>query len=162
MIYLVARVLKYRKALIPTPSFHDYERVISRMKHAKEPWAINGIADRVASLLSNCGSYDEESRSAHNREKERVFRALKEMDGILPFPPTVNYILCQWRKTDNLDDLLTHLLEKGLYLRDCRNFPGLENNFFRVGLRIPRENDLLLARLNVPLRFCQALRQDGV
>jgi len=122
-----------------------HEKVISRMKHAKEPWAINGIADRVASLISDCSDYDEKSRSAHNAEKKRVFQALKEMDGILPFPPSVNYILCQWRKTDNLDHLLAHLLEKGFYLRDCRNFPGLEKNFFRMGLRIPEENDHLLS-----------------
>jgi L-threonine-O-3-phosphate decarboxylase len=122
-----------------------HEKVISRMKHAKEPWAINGIADRVASLISDCSDYDEKSRSAHNVEKERVFLALKDMDGILPFQPSVNYILCQWLKTDNLDHLLAHLLEKGLYLRDCRNFPGLEKNFFRMGLRVPEENDRLLS-----------------
>ena len=124
-----------------------HEGVISRMKHAKEPWAINGIADRVASLLSECADYDEKSRIAHKEEKERVFHALKEMDGILPYPPSVNYILCQWRKTDNLDHLMAHLLEEGLYVRDCRNFPGLEENFFRMGLRIPEENDLLLSAI---------------
>ena len=125
-----------------------HERIISRMKRAKEPWTINGIADRVASLISNCYDYDEKSRSAHNVENERVFRALKDMDGIVPFPPSANYILCQWRKTDNLDHLLAHLVQRGLYLRDCRNFPGLEENFFRVGLRVPRENDRLLSALS--------------
>jgi len=125
-----------------------HKRVISRMKHAKEPWAINGVADRVASFLSECTDYDEKSRPAMNAEKGRVFHALKDMDGILPFPPSVNYILCQWLKTDNLDHLLTHLLANGMYLRDCRNFPGLEENFFRVGLRIPEENDRLLSLIS--------------
>ncbi|MBW2709717.1 MAG: pyridoxal phosphate-dependent class II aminotransferase [Deltaproteobacteria bacterium] len=122
-----------------------HESVISRMKHAKEPWAINGIADRVASLLSGCTDYDEKSRLAMNAEKERVFEALKDMDGILPFPPSANYILCQWRKTDNLDHLLAHLLTNGVYIRDCRNFPGLEKNYFRLGFRIPEENDRMLS-----------------
>ncbi len=125
-----------------------HETVISRMKHAKEPWAINGIADRVASLLSECTDYDEKSRLAMNAEEERVFRALKDMDGILPFPPSVNYILCQWLKTDNLDHLLTHLLANGVYIRDCRNFPGLEKNYFRLGLSIPEENDRLLSLIS--------------
>ncbi len=125
-----------------------HENVISRMKRAKEPWAINGIADRVASLLSECTDYDEKSRLAINGEKERVFSALKDMDGILPFPPSVNYILCQWLKTDNLDHLLAHLLANGVYIRDCRNFPGLEKNYFRLGLRIPEENDRLLSLIS--------------
>jgi threonine-phosphate decarboxylase len=122
-----------------------HEDVISRMKHAKEPWAINGIADRVASLLSECADYDEKSRLAVNAEKERVFHALKDMDGLLPFSPSANYILCRWHKTGNLDPLLAHLLTNGVYIRDCRNFPGLEKNYFRLGLRIPEENDRLLS-----------------
>ena len=125
-----------------------HEDVISRMKHAKEPWAINGIADRVALLLSECTDYDQKCRLAMNAEKERVFRALKDMDGILPFPPSANYILCQWLKADNLDHLLAHLLANGVYIRDCRNFPGLEENFFRMGLRIPEENDQLLSLIS--------------
>ena len=125
-----------------------HKDVISRMKHAKEPWAINGIADRVASLLSECTDYAEKSRRAITAEKERVFHALKDMDGIRPFWPSANYILCQWRKTDNLDHLLTHLLEEGLYLRDCRNFPGLEENYFRLGLRIPEENNRVLSLIS--------------
>ncbi len=125
-----------------------HEKVISRMKHAKEPWAINGIADGVSSLLSECTEYDEKSRIAHNAESDRVFHKLKNMDGILPFQPSVNYILCQWLKTDNLDHLLAHLLANGMYLRDCRNFPGLEENFFRLGLRIPEENDRLLSLIS--------------
>jgi histidinol-phosphate/aromatic aminotransferase/cobyric acid decarboxylase-like protein len=39
------------------------EPVISRLKKAKEPWAINGIADRVASLLVECSDYENETRS---------------------------------------------------------------------------------------------------
>ena len=125
-----------------------HETVISRMKHAKEPWAINGIADRVASLLSDCTDYGEKSRRAMNTEKERVFRALKDVDGILPFKPSANYILCHWRKTENLDHLLAHLLANGIYLRDCRNFPGLEDNFFRMGIRVPKENDRLISLIS--------------
>lgn len=125
-----------------------HEDVISRMNRAKEPWAINGIADRVASFLSECADYDEKSRIAHNAERKRVFHALENMDGILPFPSLVNYILCQWRKTDNLDHLLAHLLTNGMYLRDCRNFPGLEKNFFRMGLRVPEENDRMLSAMS--------------
>ncbi len=59
-------------------------------------------------------------------------------------PLPLNFLLCQWQRTDNLDHLLVRLLENGMYIRDCRNFAGLEENFFRVGLRIPGENDQLL------------------
>ena len=124
-----------------------HKDIISRLRQAKEPWTVNGIANQVASLLVDCSDYAIETRLMVKNESRRVFRMLEQMDGILPFPPSANFMLCQWQKTDNLDHLLTHLLENGMYIRDCRNFPGLEENFFRLGLRTPEENDQLLRSL---------------
>jgi len=121
------------------------EAVVSRLRNAKEPWAINGIADRVASLLVQCNDYDKQTRSLVKKERARVFHRLVGLDGIIPFSPTANYILCQWVKTKNLDDLLKHLLSNGVYIRDCRNFTGLNENFFRIGLKTPEENDRFLS-----------------
>ena len=121
------------------------EAVISRLRNAKEPWAVNGIADRVASLLVQCSDYDAKTRSLVGQERVRVFQKLDSLDGIIPFSPSANYILCQWTKTGNLDDLLKHLLSNGVYIRDCRNFPALEDNFFRIGLKKPEENDRFIS-----------------
>jgi len=55
-----------------------------------------------------------------------------------------NFFLMQWRGRGSLDRLLGHLLQQGIAVRDCRNFAGLEENFFRFAIRTPRENDLLL------------------
>ncbi|MBL7212720.1 MAG: threonine-phosphate decarboxylase [Desulfobacteraceae bacterium] len=124
------------------------EQVISRFKKAKEPWTVNGIADRTASLLVECADYEDETRSVVKKERERVFHGLRGLDGVIPFSPSANYILCQWVKTGNLDDLLRHLLSNGVYVRDCRNFPGLEKNFFRIGLKTIEDNDRLLSLLS--------------
>ena len=124
------------------------EAVISRLRSEKEPWAVNGIADRVASLLVRCSDYDDQTRSLVKKERARLFQTLERLDGITPFSPTANYILCQWTKSPDLDDLLKHLLSRGLYLRDCRNFPGLKENFFRIGLKKPEENDRFFSALS--------------
>ena len=124
------------------------EPVISRLKNAKEPWTINGIADRVASLLIQCADYDDETRVAVREEMRRVFAGLKNLAGVIPFSASANYILCQWVKTSDLDDLLRHLLSNGVYVRDCRNFPGLGENFFRMGLKKADDNDLVLSLLS--------------
>jgi len=124
------------------------EPVISRLKNAKEPWTINGIADRVALLLIQCADYDDETRVAVREEKRRVFEGLKNLDGVIPFSSSANYILCQWVKTGDLDDLLDYFLSNGVYVRDCRNFPGLEENFFRMGLKTADDNDRLLSLIS--------------
>lgn len=123
------------------------EEVISRLREKKEPWTVNGIAERIAPILLDCRDYEEKTRLLTTGERERVFKKLKGMKGINPFPSYANFILCQWKRTGDLDDLIRHLLSNGLYVRDCRNFPGLEDNFFRVGLRTAEDNDLLISVL---------------
>jgi len=122
-----------------------HSKVISRLRQSKEPWTVNGIADRVAPLLLECINYEKRTRREVALERERIFRGLKQLDGIIPFPCSANFILCRWTRTENLDDLVHYLLENSAYVRDCRNFPGLENNFFRIGLRSPDDNDKLLS-----------------
>lgn len=123
------------------------EQIVARLKAAKEPWSVNGIADHVGMLLAACGDYEEETRTMVVHECNRVQQRLRAVAGILPYPSPANYILCQWTRTGNLDDLLRHLLSHGAYVRDCRNFPGLEKNFFRIGLKGRQENDRLLSLL---------------
>jgi threonine-phosphate decarboxylase len=122
-----------------------HSEVVSRIKQSKEPWTINGVADRSAPLLLECSGYEHETRAMVRDERSKVFQYLARVDGVRPFPGTANFILCQWNRTRDLDDLLYHLLSNGVYVRDCRNFPGLESNFFRVGLRTPAENARLLS-----------------
>jgi len=125
-----------------------HSKIISRLRQAKEPWTVNGIADKVAPLLLECIDYEKQTRREVAVERERIFKGLEQLDGILPFPCSANFILCQWTGTENLDDLMSHLLENSAYVRDCRNFPGLENNFFRIGLRSPDDNDKLMSILS--------------
>ncbi len=124
------------------------EELISRLRDAKEPWSVNGVADRVAHLLLECNDYEQESRLEVSRERARVYNALEELEGITPFPSNTDFILCRWASTGNLDDLIQYLLVNGVYVRDCRNFPGLKDNFFRIGLRMAGENDQLLSILS--------------
>ena len=125
-----------------------HSKTISRLRQAKEPWTVNGIADKVAPLLLECTDYEHRTRHDVAMERKRIFKKLEQVDGIIPFPCSANFILCQWTGTEDMDDLIHHLLANGAYVRDCRNFPGLENNFFRIGLRSPDDNDKLMSILS--------------
>ncbi|MCD6561831.1 MAG: threonine-phosphate decarboxylase [Deltaproteobacteria bacterium] len=129
---------------------------ISRMTDIKEPWTINGIADKVAPLLVHCDDYELRSRLTLKIERDRVYRKLESIDGITPFSSTANFILCRWTCTDNLDDLLRYLLSNGVYVRDCRNYPGLKGNYFRICIRKHEENNELVSIIkNCSLRTSQ-------
>ena len=121
---------------------------IDKLKQNKEPWSVNGIADKAALLLMDCEKYEKDTIKYLNNERERVFKELIRIDGIDPFPSSANFFLCRWKKTGDLDDLIRYLLKNGIYIRDCRNFSGLEDNYFRFGIRSVKENNLLLSLLS--------------
>jgi len=125
-----------------------HKDLISRIRASKEPWTINGVADRVALLLRECAEYESKTRIFISRERNRIRKKLEGIEGIKPFPSSTNFILCRWKRTGELDDLLNHLLKNGIYVRDCRNFPGLEDNYFRIGLRNSGENDQLISLIS--------------
>lgn len=123
------------------------DEVILRLRKSKEPWTVNGIADKIAPILLKCNDYEQETHISVTRERDRVFQRLLEIKGIHSFASSANFFLCQWCANEDLDHLIHYLLTKGVYVRDCRNFPGLEAGFFRFGLRSTADNELLIDAL---------------
>ena len=120
-----------------------HPKTIAQLQAFKEPWTINIVAEKLASVLLRCLEYEETTRELISSERQRLHSLLRTIPGIRVFNPTANFFLAQWTSTENLDDLLFALLLKGLYVRDCRNFEGLEQNYFRFAIRTPPENDHL-------------------
>ena len=119
--------------------------IISRLRQLKEPWSVNRIAEKVALKLIDCADYEEKLANLIRRERPRVYSRLKNIAGFQPFEPAANFLLTRWTQTDELDDFLLFMMGSGIHLRDCRNFPGLEDNFFRMAIRRPEENDRVLS-----------------
>ncbi len=118
---------------------------ISRLRPLKEPWSVNRVAEQVALVLLSCADYEKRVAKLIRQERPRVFGRLQNIPGFRAFEPSANFLLVRWTRTAELDDLLHFLLSSGIHLRDCRNFPGLEDNFFRMAIRKPEENDHLLS-----------------
>jgi threonine-phosphate decarboxylase len=118
---------------------------ISRFRPLKEPWSVNRVAEKVAVQLISCAAYEKQLSQLIRQERNKVFERLQDIAGLRVFEPSVNFVLARWTKTDDLDDLLRCLLSLGVHLRDCRNFPGLQDNFFRMAIRRPAENDRVLS-----------------
>jgi len=126
-------------ALISTPE--NVKFILSK----KEPWTVNIIAEEVCKRLDSTDEYEAKTLAFISKERQRLYNALLKMDHITPVPSETNFILCKY--DGDMDRLLKHLLKNGIYVRDCRNFDGLKKNFFRIGIRTPEENDLLLSKL---------------
>jgi threonine-phosphate decarboxylase len=118
---------------------------ISRLRPLKEPWSVNRVAEKVALKLIGCADYDKNVTQLIRRERPRVFDRIREISGFQAFKPAANFLLARWTQTKDLDDFLSFMLRSGIHFRDCRNFPGLEDNFFRMAIRQGEENDRVLS-----------------
>lgn len=73
------------------------------------------------------------------REREYLTAELEKL-GLRVFPSDANYILFQSRDRE----LHQKLLDKGILIRDCRDYHGLTAGFYRTAVRTHRENTALL------------------
>ena len=73
------------------------------------------------------------------REREYLMAELESL-GFRVFPSDANYILFQSRDWE----LHQKLLDKGILIRDCRDYHGLTAGFYRTAVRTHRENTALL------------------
>ncbi len=125
-----------------------HPEVISRLLDYKEPWTVNAVAESVAVRLLECGAYEESLRTMIFSERERMEASLSMLDGMNLAGGAANFFLAQWNRGCSLDDLLVYLKSQGIHVRDCRNFSGLEVNYFRFAIRTPIENSRLLDSLH--------------
>jgi histidinol-phosphate/aromatic aminotransferase/cobyric acid decarboxylase-like protein len=77
--------------------------------------------------------------------KGPLAEALGRIKGIRTFPPSANFVFGQiTRGQGSVEDLQERLMARGILIRNCANFPGLDSTYFRVAVRTPEENARLV------------------
>jgi threonine-phosphate decarboxylase len=123
----------------------SHPETIQKLTRFKEPWTVNAIAQKACELLAHDDRYDQKVNALISTERARMQTRLSELTAFDILPGgEANFLLVHWKNTDDLDSLLKHLLEHGLFVRDCRNFTNLPTNCFRIAIRTPHENAKLL------------------
>ncbi len=110
------------------------------MKKHKEPWTINTLAQKAGITAIDDRGYQERTVAVIAEEKRFLEKELAAQ-GIDYVPSAANYYLL---KLDHAQMVVASLREKGLLVRDCSNFPGLDCSYIRIAVRSHRENAILL------------------
>lgn len=118
--------------------------LINLLRPLRQPWTVNALAIEAGLFLLEHGEPAIPQLDAYLEETERLRQSLRQIDGIRIFETKTNYMLCEVTQTTapKLKDHLIH--EHGMLIRDCSNFYGLSNHFFRVSAQKPEENDALV------------------
>lgn len=121
--------------------------VVDRLAALHAPWSVNSLA-QVAGIASLADSVHMQ-RTLDCVATERSFLAagLAGIDDLAPYPSAANYILVEIKKGPPSGVLRDLLVRERILIRNCANFAGLGERFFRVAVRTREENMRLLAAL---------------
>ena len=103
--------------------------LLERMEAATQPWNVSLPAQAAGvAALEDTGRV-ERTRQFVAEERRWIVERLKEL-GITYFPSQANYLLL---KSDR--NLFAELLKRKILIRDCQNYEGLEQGFYRIAVR---------------------------
>ena len=126
------------------------ESTVNKLMQFKEPWTVNTFAQIAGQVAINDVEFASNTREYMSGEKAFLYEGLSKINGIRPFQPSVNFILV---RIDNVEitssEIQDLLIKDNIFIRDCSNFIGLSEKYFRVAVKTRDENQKLLRALKL-------------
>ena len=120
--------------------------LLAAMGGAGQPWGVSGPAQAAGIAALEETNYVEAVRAQIQAQRPRLAGELSRL-GLRVVPGEANYLLF-WSPVP----LVGPLRERGILLRDCANYHGLCEGWYRTAVRTAEENSRLLAALEEILR----------
>jgi threonine-phosphate decarboxylase len=114
------------------------------------PWSVNAFAQAIGAEVIADKAFQERTRNWITGERSFMFQALNSIKEIEVFPSETNFLLFRIleKKEAVAQGLYTYLLSQSLLIRNCGNFKGLDESFFRISIRERLDNQKLLDSIN--------------
>jgi threonine-phosphate decarboxylase len=126
------------------------ESNVNKLMQFKEPWTVNTFAQIAGQVAINDIEFAVNTRQYVSREKAFLYDGLADIKGIRPLQPSVNFILVRIHNAEITSSRIQDLLAKdNIIIRDCSNFIGLNDKYFRVAVKTREDNQKLLGALKL-------------
>jgi L-threonine-O-3-phosphate decarboxylase len=108
----------------------------------RDPWSVNSLAEAAAMAVVQDTTFQEQTWQWLTTARSRLYHDLKNIPGLSPLPTAANFFLVatDLRASQLQAELLKH---SQLLIRDCLSFPELGEDYFRIAIRHPEENQKL-------------------
>lgn len=120
--------------------------IIRMLKDFKPPWSVNGIAIILAKTFIEEETFAEKTKALIRKEKVYLMKGLSEL-GFISYPSATNFILVKLKEGYSSKEVKGELVKKGILIRDCSNFSGLDERFIRICVRTRKDNKKLIGAL---------------
>ena len=113
-----------------------------KIRNIGQPWPVSHPAQEAGIAALEETDYVEKLRVLIGQERRRMTAELAAL-GLRVVPGEANFLL--FRSADTA--LREKLGRRGLLIRDCSDYRGLEPGWYRTAIRTAEENDVLIAAL---------------
>jgi threonine-phosphate decarboxylase len=130
------------------------EKNIIKLREQQEPWTMNVLAQYASIESLKDRSYIRRTVLYVQEARRKLVMELNRIPYLTIFPSAANYLLLKLDKSApiKVPQLYERLLQKGIIIRKCDSFEGLNERFFRVAVRKNSENGRLIRELAQALR----------
>ena len=125
--------------------------LVKKLDEAKEPWSVNTLAVKAAVAALSDKGFTRKSLRVFREEQAFMLGALGNIGGVKVFPSSANFFLVRLPENAEAGPLSERMAEKGILIRDCSNFRGLDGRFVRLAIRTRAENERLVDGLREAL-----------
>lgn len=115
--------------------------LLDAMTRCGQPWSVSSLAQCAGIAAVKEDAYVEKVRRLTTTERPFLQKGLEAL-GLKVIPGEANYLL--FRGTSSLGE---DLRQKGILIRSCANYEGLDENWYRTAVRTRAESQRFLAAL---------------
>jgi threonine-phosphate decarboxylase len=119
-------------------------KLINRMLENKISWNVNGVAQKLGTMVLKDPSYLEKSRRLIQRERNFMMNELGKTTKFSPMLSDVNFFLIDVSNQSSVEVRNYLLSKRGILVRDCSTFTGMGLRHIRVAVKKHIENTTLI------------------
>ena len=121
------------------------KQLIEILQKIKIPWSVNSLAQDAANIAIKNNFHLKKSKLIIKKELIYLKNKISQLDGFECNDSSTNFILIK-TKYDSTK-LQQKLLKHKILIRDCKNFRGLDNQYFRIAVKSHKDNIKLVKAL---------------
>lgn len=118
-------------------------QLLDRLICAGQPWSVSSLAQAAGVAALKDEDYLEQTTRLIASERKFLIGQLSTL-GLTVIGSKANYIFFQ---TQGVSDLKERLMPRGILIRSCGNYPGLDPTYYRIAVKSRRDNEALLRQL---------------
>jgi threonine-phosphate decarboxylase len=127
------------------------EKIIRKFKPFLLPWTVNSLAQTSVDYLmkhkKQVNAFIQQTVSFIEIERKKMAGAFADKTCLKLFPSTTSFMLGKLSNNMTAESVCEALSRDRILIRNCSNFAGLSDKFFRISLKTSETNQMLAQKL---------------